>query len=142
MKVKYENSINYKVLERLNSIQGNVALRRDFADLGSARQISRGLKKIIADKKLVRIGKGIYAKARMTPYYDKPIPYGGFDVVAREALDRLNIRWESGVSEKAYNEGLSTQVPVKNIVCLKDRFRGGVQYEGRKIYFEQSINAR
>lgn len=142
MKVKYENSINYKVLERLNTIKGNVALRKDFADLGSARQVSRGLKKLIDDKKIIRLGKGIYAKAKMTMYYDKPIPCGGFDIVAREALDRLNIPWESGVSERAYNEGRSTQIPAKNIVRLKIRFRGDIQYEGRKIYFEKSVNSR
>lgn len=142
MKVKYENSINYKVLERLNSIKGNVALRKDFADLGSARQVSRGLKKLIDDKKIIRLGKGIYAKAKMTMYYDKPIPCGGFDVVAREALDRLNIPWESGASERAYNEGRSTQIPAKNIVRLKIRFRGDIQYENRKLYFEKAVNAR
>ena len=78
----------------------------------------------------------------MTMYYDKPIPCGGFDVVAREALDRLNIPWESGVSERAYNEGRSTQIPAKNIVRLKIRFRGDIQYEGSKLYFEKSANVR
>ena len=50
MKVKYQDSIEYKVLTRIKSIRGSVVLRNDFIDLGSYRQISRALKNLINEK--------------------------------------------------------------------------------------------
>lgn len=142
MKVKYQNSLKCKMLKRIASLPSNVVLRSDLADLGGYRQISTVIKFLQNEGNLVRIAFGIYAKARITTYYDKAMPCGGFDVVAREALDRLNIIWESGLSERAYNEGQTSQIPAKNIIRLKTRFRRKIQYEGRKLYFEKSINAR
>ncbi|OAI50053.1 hypothetical protein AYO45_00295 [Gammaproteobacteria bacterium SCGC AG-212-F23] len=66
MRVKYLESIEYQAIGRLKAIQGNVVLRKDFNDLGSYRQISRVLKGLIAEKKLVKIGAGIYAKAYLS----------------------------------------------------------------------------
>jgi len=39
MKVKYVDSIEYRVLNRLKTIRGNVVLRTDFDELGSYRQL-------------------------------------------------------------------------------------------------------
>ena len=142
MKVVYEHSIEYLALQLIEKVKRNVFLRQDFSGLGSYRQISRALKKLVKQGKLVRIGFGIYARAHLSKYLEEPLVDDGFDVVAREALNRIGVQWEPGAAEKEYNLGLSQQVPTQNVVHLKSRFRREISYAGRKLYYEGGVNAR
>jgi len=142
MKVRYLNSIEYKALSRLKTIRGNVVLRKDFDGFGSYRQISRILKKFIVQKKLVKIGSGVYAKTFISKYTDIPLIKDSTDSTLREALKRLGIVYEPGSAEKEYNEGKTTQVPVRNIVRLKSRCRRRIGYLKSQLIFEGNINAR
>lgn len=117
-------------------------LRKDFDDLASYRQISRVIAKFVVQNKLVKIGAGIYAKSYISKYSDIPLIKNGTDTTFREALTRLGVAFESGTAEKEYNEGKSSQVPVKNIVKLKNRCRRRIGYRNCKLIFEESINAK
>ena len=142
MRVKYSESIEYKALNRLKAIRGSVVLRKDFNGLGSYRQISRALKELIIEKKLVKIGTGIYAKAYLSKYSDTPLIKNGADSTLREALKRLGVAYEPGSAEREYNEGKTTQVPVRNIVKLKSRCRRRIGYINSELIFEKNINAK
>ena len=142
MRVKYFESIQYKALNRLKAIRNSVILRKDFDGLGSYRQISRAINKLIEAKKLVRIGQGVYAKAYLSKYSSIPLIKNGTDLTLRAALKRLNIAYEPGSAEKAYNEGKTTQIPVRNIVKLKKRCRRNLGYKNSKLIFEKNINAK
>lgn len=142
MKVKYQESMGYNALNRLKTIRGSVILRKDFSDLGSYRQISRVIQHLITEKKLVKIGTGIYAKAIVSKYTDIPLVKNGVDSTLREALTRLGVAYEPGSAEKDYNEGKSTQVPVRNIVKLKSRCRRRIGYRNSELIFEKQINAK
>lgn len=142
MKAIDQESVEYKTLKKLKSIRGNVSLRSDFNNLGSYRQVSRVLRKLIATKKLVKIGTGIYAKARLSKYSDTPVVENGLDAALREALDRLGVEYEPGSAEREYNEGKTTQIPVRNIVRLKSRCRRRIGYRNNKLTFEKDINAK
>jgi hypothetical protein len=142
MKVKYQESLEYKALNRLKSIRGSVVLRQDFNDLGSYRQISRVLNKLIHEKKLVKIGVGIYAKAYLSKYSNIPLIKNGVDPTLREALKRLGVTYKPGSAEQEYNEGKTTQVPVRNIVRLKSRCLRRIGYKNSELIFEKNINAK
>lgn len=142
MRVKYSESIECKSLNRLKAIRGSAVLRKDFDGLGSYRQISRALNKLIEEKKLVKIGAGIYAKAYLSKYSNTPLIKNGTDATLRAALKRLEIQYEPGSAEKAYNEGKTTQVPVRNIVRLKSRCRRRLGYKNSELIFEKNINAK
>jgi len=142
MRVKYSESIEYKALNRLKTIRGSAILRKDFDDLGSYRQISRAINKLIEEKKLVKIGTGIYAKAYLSKYSSTPLIKNGTDSTLRVALKRLGIAYEPGSAEKEYNEGKTTQVPVRNIVRLKSRCRRRIGYKNSELIFEKNINAK
>ncbi len=51
MRTKYLDSIEYKALNRLKMIRGSVVLRTDFNGLGSYRQVSRTINRLIKEKK-------------------------------------------------------------------------------------------
>lgn len=138
----YKNSLKFKVLECIRQLPGNIVLRQDIEALGSPRQITRCLKDLMGLGELVKIGYGIYAKAYISEYLNKPIIKGGFGLVSKESLTKLGIKWEVGTAEQEYNAGLSTQIPVQTIIRLKSRFRARISYGNRKLIMEKGINAR
>ncbi len=142
MRVKYQESTEYKTINRLKAIRGSVVLRKDFDGIASYRQISRTLKELMAEKKLVKIGAGIYAKSYSSKYTNIPLIKNGTDSALRGALKRLNVVYESGSAENDYNEGRSTQIPVYNIVKLKSRCRRRIGYGNSELIFEKKINAK
>ncbi len=142
MRTKYTDSIEFKALNRIKTIRGSVVLRKDLSGLGSYRQVSRAINKLIEEKKLVKIGAGIYAKAYLSKYSDTPLIKNGIDYTLREALKRLGIAYEPGRAEKEYNEGKTTQIPVRNVVRLKSRCRRRIGYRNSELIFEKNINAK
>jgi len=138
----YKNSLKFNMLERIEQIPGNVVLRKDVQDMGGARQISRCFKDLVEMGKLVRIGYGVYAKAYVSEYLNLPVIRGGFSQACKAALTRLNVKWEPGSAEQAYNAGLSTQVPVRAVVQLKSRFRIHFIDNKNRFVVEGGINAR
>lgn len=140
MKVAYENSLAYRVEQRIEAIQGNVILRSDLSDLGDSRQLTYALKKLIQDKKIVRVSSGIYSKLEIFEWQGKEITVlksPGFTVMVRETLDRLNIPWQPSRAEEEYNSGRSTQVPARFILRLKSRFRRKIAYAGMVFKYEK-----
>jgi len=142
MRVKYSESIQCKALTRLKAIRGDVVLRKNFADLGSYRQVSRALKNLVLEKKLIKISAGIYAKTYTSKYTDIPLIKSGIDATFRRALQCLGVAYEPGSAEKDYNEGKTTQIPVRNIVKLKSRCRRRIAYGNSELIFERNINAK
>lgn len=142
IKKYYQNSLKFKVLDVIKQISGNVILRKDIQNIGSPRQISRCFNDLMEMGELIKIGYGIYAKSYLSENINRPVIKGGFEQACKEALTKLGIKWEPGNAERAYNSGLSTQVPVRIVVCLKSRFRGQLNYGNRKLIVEKGINAR
>jgi hypothetical protein len=138
----YKNSFKFKVLERLQLLEGNVVLRENIADMGSPRQVSRCFKDLVEMGVLVKIGSGVYTRSYISSRTNKPVINGGFGSACKEALTKLGVRWAPGSAEQAYNAGQSSQVPVRTIVQLKSRFRGNLYYGNRKLVVEKGINAR
>ena len=133
MKVKYQDSIEYKALQRLKRTQGNIILRQEFADLGSYRQVSRVFKNLLEDNRLVKMGAGIYAIPNLKVTFRQ---------LCKEALTKKGVQWEPGTAEREYNTGLSTQVPARTIIRLKSRYRGKLIYGKQQLIAEKGINAR
>ena len=142
MRTKYKDSLEHKALARLKKIRGNVVLRRDFNGLGSYSQLTRIFKKFVTEKKLVKIGFGIYAKAYTSKYTNIPLIEGGVDSEFYNALKKLDVYFEAGSAEKEYAAGLTNQIPAKNVIRLKSRCRRYIGYGKINLIFEKNINAR
>lgn len=142
MKVKYQNSLEYKLLQRIQSIPGNIILRQDIKDLADRRQLSRALDRLITKGKLAKISFGIFAKTKKSEYTGKILLAAPFSSIVKEALNRLEIKWDLTSAQRAYNEGLSTQIPVKPGVKLKSRCRRKFTFDKNIFYFEDNCYAR
>ena len=103
----------------------DVFLTREFRDLGGEDQVLRALRTLVREKRLVRLGYGVYGRAVVSRLSGDPILYSqnGFLGAARQALTKLGVTtWEPSEAERDYNEGRSTQIPLNPVVRVKGRF--------------------
>jgi len=118
-------TLRERIEKRIASKAGDdVFLPREFADLGGEDQVLRALRGLVRDKRLMRLGYGVYARAIVSRLSGDPILYsaGGLLSAARQAMDKLGVKWELTEAERAYNEDRSTQVPANPVVRVKGRF--------------------
>ena len=102
----------------------DVFLPREFRDLGGEDRVLRILRLLVREKRLLRLGYGVYGRAVISRLSGDPILYSrnGFIGAARQALTKLGVAWEPSEAERDYNEGRSTQVPLNPVVRVKGRF--------------------
>jgi len=117
----------------------DVFLTREFKTLGGEDQVLRALRALVDDGHLVRLGYGVYGRATRSRLSGKPMLNSreGFSGVARQALDKLGVKWEPTKAERAYNEGRSTQVPVNPVVRVKGRFSRQLRYRDSELVLER-----
>ncbi len=136
MKVKYQDSLCYKIEQRITASRGQVVLCRDLLDLADKTQVSRALKKLAIAGKLIKIGYGVFAKATYSQRLNKAILNGNPKDIFTEALSRLNIDWELGKLDQDYNLGRSTQIPVFTTIKLKNRLRREIGVDNLRLRYE------
>ncbi len=135
------------ILERMKikiaGIPGEVILRADLVEFGSQSQVTRSIKKLIADGVLVRIGAGVYAKAKYSRFAQKFVPRISFAELAWEALKRLGVNVKLGRAALENISGRSTQVPVRIIFNTgKQRISRKLTWGLQRIYYENDIDGR
>lgn len=106
-------SIKDRVIRSIANRKGEVVLRTDFEQMGSPSQISRALNEVLESGRLVRLGYGVYAKARISTLTNKPVPRQTLESLAQEALLRLNVDASLGSAQNAYAGGKTTQIPMQ-----------------------------
>jgi hypothetical protein len=118
-------TLRVRIVERIaRKKRDSVFLTREFADLSDEDQVIRALRTLVREGHLVRLGYGVYGRAIISRLSGEPLLYSpdGLAGAARQALDKLGVAWEPSESERAYNEGRSTQIPVKPVLRVKGRF--------------------
>src|SRR5882762_1815422 len=80
----------------------DVFLPREFRDLGGEDQVLRVLRGLVRDKRLVRLGYGVYGRAVVSRLSGEPILFSpnGFLGAARQALTKLGVHWELTEAER------------------------------------------
>lgn len=113
----------------------NVFMRSDFEELSKDYdQIGRAIRQLVRDGKLVRIGYGLYAKARLNPLTSSPrlAASGGFNQVSKEALNRLNVKWDDSLAKRG------NQIPANTVVTINGRFNREISYKKNKLLVKKS----
>jgi hypothetical protein len=134
---KYEK-ISYKVTARIARKNFNVFIRSDFEDLGGYDQVGRALNQLTRHGKLVKIGYGLYAKAKKSALTGNIVPVAPLPILAKEALTRLGVTFTISTIERTYNAGQSTQVPTGRQIAVKGRISRKIAYDGAVISYERT----
>ena len=69
-------TLETRLLKRIDRKRGDVFLRADFGDLGGYDQVGRALRKLVREGRLVKVGQGLYARARPSMTSGEPVPVG------------------------------------------------------------------
>jgi hypothetical protein len=138
--MRQRRTLRKRVEARIARRQGeDVFLPREFRDLGGEDQVLRVLRALVREKRLVRLGYGVYGRAVISRLSGQPILYSpnGFLGAARQALTKLGVAWEPTEAERAYNERRSTQIPVNPVVRVRGRFSRRLSDGNRELVLER-----
>ena len=134
--MKTNKTLESRILARIVRKKDSVFLRKDFLDLGGYDQVGRALKHLADNRKLVRIGYGLYSKARVSSLTGETIPTASLPTLAKEALERLGVKIMPSQAELAYNEGRSTQIPTGRLITVKGRVNRKISFKDTTIKYE------
>jgi hypothetical protein len=133
--VKY-GTLGYKISARIARKNDIVFVREDFADLGGYDQIGRVLKGLISAGKIIKIGYGLYAKAKKSSITGEIIPVAPLPALAKCALKRLGVEIEPSTLDRDYEAGKTTQVPTGRLIAVKGRVNRKIGYGGAYVSYE------
>jgi hypothetical protein len=122
-----------------NRKSADVFLRADFDGFGSAAQVGRALNELTARGALVKLGVGVYARAKPSVLSGKPIPARPLEVLAPQALRRLGVALDETRLAAAYNSGQSTQIPAGVVLNTgKRRITRKLGFNGKLVHYERA----
>ncbi|OFC48191.1 DUF6088 family protein [Aeromonas hydrophila] len=117
-------TISELVERRIRRSRRGVFLRADFNNLGSCSQVGRALRQMCERGLLLKVGYGVYAKARRNRINNHVMfsALGGENAVLIATLNRLQVPFKLTGMTAAYMEGQTTQIPVFIEVKTTKRF--------------------
>lgn len=111
----------------------------DFLPFGSEASVKRALKDLTNLGVLVRLGMGIYAKAKPSVISGKPIPIQPLEVLGPQALNKLGVRLKESIQTANYNSGRSTQIPTGLVINIgKQRVSRKIGFNGKFLQYEHA----
>jgi hypothetical protein len=130
-------TIKERIAASLKASKDFVFLRKEFDHFGDYRQVSRAVSGLMDDGLIVRVGYGVYAKAIKSPLSGNPVPKDALVAIGLAAMRKMGIKADIGSSEKALQEGRSTQVPMLPVISVgKSRVHRKIGFGERTIAYE------
>jgi hypothetical protein len=130
-------TIKERVLLRTKLSKKEVFLRGDFDSIAGYDQVGRALKQLVRSGLMVKIGQGLYTKARLSAVTGEPTiaVRGGFKRAVQIALQRLNVKYAIGSAENDYNSGKTTQIPANLTLQVARGFTRKIEFNKLKVNF-------
>lgn len=101
------------IYQKIKRSRRYVFERKDFDDVASYDQVGRALRQLVKQGDLIKIGYGLYTKAKLNSLTGKPMPThpGGTDALMREILKMKGVDFEMDNLSWQSLSGQSTQIP-------------------------------
>ncbi|GAD88419.1 hypothetical protein VHA01S_005_00210 [Vibrio halioticoli NBRC 102217] len=102
-----------RVFQKIKRSRRYVFERKDFDGFASYDQIGRALRQLVKQGELIKLGYGLYTKARINSLTGRPMPTnpGGSDALMREILKMKGVDFEMDSLSLQSLSGESTQIP-------------------------------
>lgn len=128
-------TIKARMQLRLKRSKRYVFTRDDFNDLAGYDQIGRVLRELVNEGQLLKVGYGVYTKARKNAITGKVMPAapGGSAAVVIETLERLKVDYRLVGASDAYNSGKTTQIPASMQIKTSPRFKRTLSVGSSKL---------
>ncbi|MGF1762654.1 DUF6088 family protein [Aliivibrio kagoshimensis] len=101
------------ICQKIKRSRRYVFERKDFDGVASYDQIGRALRQLVNQGDLLKLGYGLYTKAKLNSLTGKPMPTnpGGSDALMREILKMKGVDFEMDSLSLQSLSGESTQIP-------------------------------
>ncbi len=132
-----KGTLQSRITYRIKRSAAAAFVRQDFKDIGGYDQVGRILRELVKQEILISLGYGIYARAKKSSVTGNLIPEKSLPELSEEALKKLGVKIVPASAERAYNSGLSTQVPTGRVIGVQGRVSRKISYNGKSIAFEQ-----
>ncbi len=129
-------TVRGRIEARLLASGEQAFVRADFEGFGSPRQVGRVLRELSDAGMIVRVGLGIYAKARKSTLTGRPVPAADLLSIGFEALRKLGIDARASRAMKALSDGRSTQVPMVLAIAVDRPVGRKIGFGSQSIVFE------
>lgn len=114
-------------------------LRSEFESFGTSTRVTRALQELIAEGRIIRVGRGVYVKARPSSVTGNPVPVEPLEVVAYKAMKALGVDVQWGSAQRAYVGGLTQDVPMNLSVDVgSSRVSRRIAFGGREVTLERN----
>jgi hypothetical protein len=131
-------TVKEKVIAKIKRSSSIVFLRKEFDRLGDYRQVSRAVNQVTASGMLVKVGFGLYAKARPSTLDGKPVPTKPLIDIGLEVMYKIGVKADVGKDAKALQKGLSNQVPMLPIINIGNaRVSRKISVGKRQVVYEK-----
>jgi hypothetical protein len=130
-------TIRDRIAKRIRRIRRtDVFVRDDFADFGAYDVIGRELRKLAGEGLLVKVGYGLYARAKRSVLSGKPIPSAPLIEIGYQALRRLGHSPKPSQAALDYIEGRTMQVPAGDRIAVSGaRVKRRIAFGARVIEY-------
>lgn len=143
MRVPRKLSVKERMSRSITLRKGEVIMRSDFVSMGSQSQLTRALNSLVEEGKIVRIGYGVYAKARASSISGKPVPRVTLEALAEETLRKIGVEPRVGSALRAYNERRTDQIPVRTVYDTgRRRISRKITVGARSVNYENDYRSR
>ena len=133
-----EKRIQYRIRRKKDS----VFILSDFEDLSDKDQIGRVLRKLLAKNIIVKVGQGLYARAKISKATNNPIPEKDIRSIAIEALNKMNVKVVQSEYDLNYNTKETTQVPTGRLISIKGRVSRKIDFNGNYVKYARAHKQR
>lgn len=133
-----QTTVKERVIAKIKRSTSSVFLRKEFDRLGDYRQVSRAVNEVAASGMLVRVGFGLYARARPSTLDGKPVPTTPLLNIGLEVMQKIGVKADVGKDAKNLREGRSTQVPMLPIINVgRSRVSRKITVGKRQVVYEK-----
>lgn len=133
-----KKSLIFEIYKKVQKSRDLAFVQKDFYVYTKDQdQVNRALRKLAEDKILIKIGKGAYAKAKLSTISNKHVPAGGIINSGRQVLKKFGIKTFPSSFDIAYNKGESTQVPTGRVIGVNRRISRELSFNGVSLKYER-----
>lgn len=129
-------TIQDRLRTRVKRSKRSVFLRADFTDIADYDQVGRGLRGLVRESLLLKIGYGLYVRARTNRITGELMPdnAAGNDGVIIEAMERLGVDYRLDDLSLKNLAGESTQIPASvKVVPTSARFTRKIEVGKQRV---------
>ena len=136
------SSLESKMIFRVKRSKDGTFIPSDFFDLSDRDQVLRVLRSLIKKNLIIRVGQGVYTRAKISSITQKPVPEENLRKIAITALKKYGVKILPTSYEREYNNGATTQVPTGLVIGVDRRVSKKIGFNGRFVKYEKVMFPR